>query len=414
MKGSGVLSKSSDGLNKSASGQASRHGNTGKLINEHYLEIEYVLNRVEGSTTHYQLLGLERSATNEQIVVAYHETVAVLHPSYYKVRASLPDDMLAKVDSAFGRVSQAFLVLTDCNKRNEYDRSLKRRKVIPLPLDAPKPKRARGSGTLKKARPASGALSKREQAAKQSSNETIDVKVAQAEAVFTKLSNEAPTENRRRCQRFNLSVPALIAGYDRDGSRWQEVTKTLDVSRLGVALRLAKHVKHGCVLHVTLPLPTKLRSHGFTEPGYNMYAIVRRVGPIADGVRVVAVEFIGSHPPAGYLNKPWALFRTQKWNGPDRRREPRREIVESVLIEYLDESERVIAREVAATENISESGARVAVKSAPAVFEMVKVTSASRAFEGLAFVRNRYAANDGCERLCLQFKDNKWLADGYR
>jgi len=140
MKGSGVLSKSSDGLNKSASGQASRHGNTGKLINEHYLEIEYVLNRVEGSTTHYQLLGLERSATNEQIVVAYHETVAVLHPSYYKVRASLPDDMLAKVDSAFGRVSQAFLVLTDCNKRSEYDRSLKRRKVIPLPLDAPKPK----------------------------------------------------------------------------------------------------------------------------------------------------------------------------------------------------------------------------------------------------------------------------------
>ncbi|HKP87575.1 MAG TPA: PilZ domain-containing protein [Blastocatellia bacterium] len=413
MKGSGAFTKSSGGLNKSAQGHVKRPGNTGKLINEHYLEIEYVLERVEGSTTHYQLLGLERSATNEQIVVAYHETVAVLHPSYYKVRAALPDDLLEKVDSAFGRVSQAFLILTDSNKRTEYDRSLKRRKVVPLPLDAPKQKRARGSGGLKKPRPASGALDKREQSEKQDGNkETVDVKVAQAATAFAKLSSEATAENRRRCQRFNLLVPVLVAGYDRDGSRWQEVSKTIDVSRMGVAIRLVRRVRHGCVLHVTLPLPTKLRSHGFTEPGYNMYAIVRRVEPVAGGTRVVGVEFIGSHPPAGYLNKPWALFRTQKWDGPDRRREPRREVAESVLIEYLDDAQTIIAREVTRTENVSESGARVAVKSAPAVFDMVKVTSANRAFEGLAFVRNRYAANDGCERLCLQFKDNKWLADG--
>jgi len=134
-----------------------------------------------------------------------------------------------------------------------------------------------------------------------------------------------------------------------------------------------------------------------------------------DAVRAVAdprlTVVAGEELPPGWLGKPWALFRTQKWNGADRRREPRVEIVETVLIEYLDESQAVVGREVTVTENISASGARVRVKSAPAVFDMVKVTSANRAFEGLAIVRNHYSASDGCERLCLQFKDSKWLME---
>ncbi len=139
-----------------------------------------------------------------------------------------------------------------------------------------------------------------------------------------------------------------------------------------------------------------------------MYAIVRRVEPIADGFRVVGLEFIGSHPPAGYLHKPHALFRTQKWSGPDRRREERFEMAESVLIEYLDESQNVLGREVAVTENVSASGARVSVKSAPPAFEMVKVTGANRSFESIAMVCNHYSTEDGSDHLCLQFKDGKW------
>ena len=75
--------------------------NTGKLISSYYLEIEYLLERVEGSSTHYQTLGLERSASSEDIVLAYQNSVAVLHPSYYKVRAAVPDEMLVRVDQAF-------------------------------------------------------------------------------------------------------------------------------------------------------------------------------------------------------------------------------------------------------------------------------------------------------------------------
>jgi len=403
MDNSSGLTRQSGVLIKTAPGQPVRCGNTGTLISAHYLEIEYLLDRVEQSTTYYQVLGVERIATNEQIVVSYHQTVGVLHPSYYKVRAAVPDELLERIDKAFGKVSQAFLVLTDHRRRTDYDKSLNRSKVVPLPLNAPKPKRVRHSGSLKRAK------AKRNSAALNApERDTITINAPQPQAIYTKPADAIETPNRRRCERINLAVPAMVSGYDRAGNRWQEITKTLDVSRMGVALRLQAGVRHGAVLHVTLPLPTKLRSHGFTEQGYNMYAIVRRVEPLADGRRVVGLEFVGNTPPAGYLHKPWATFRTQKWNGADRRREPRFEHRENVLVEYLDESRQEVAREVGVTDNVSANGARVTVNSALADFEMVRVTSANMDFVSLALVRNRFIVEDGSERLCLLFIEHHW------
>src|ERR1044071_8137900 len=82
--------------------------NTGKLINTFYLEIEYLLERIEGASNHYQTLGVERSSTSEEIIDAYQKSVSVLHPSYHKVRASVPDEMLVRIDKAFRKVSKAF------------------------------------------------------------------------------------------------------------------------------------------------------------------------------------------------------------------------------------------------------------------------------------------------------------------
>jgi hypothetical protein len=226
--------------------------------------------------------------------------------------------------------------------------------------------------------------------------------------MFWKAAKTVEGSNRRRCERFKLAVPALVAGYERAGGKWQEVTKTIDVSRMGVAVRMKRRVGHGAVVHITLPLPTKLRNHGFSDPGYNMYAIVRRVEPIKDGTRVVGLEFLGKRPPTGYLHQPWSSFRTEQWNGPERRREPRHEASEQVVVEYLDESMQMVGREVALTENVSLSGARVIVKNAPADFECVRVTSARRSFHSLAAVRNQYVGQDNSERLCLQFLENKW------
>jgi hypothetical protein len=400
MKTSGALGQPSGTSLHPPQGKVAKGGNTGKLISAHYLEIEYLLNRVENSSTHYQTLGVERSATNEDIILAYHKTVAVLHPSYYKIRAAFPDEMLMRIDETFNKVSEAFSVLTSQPRRVEYDKGLQRRSYTPLPLDAPKVRERRAESSEK---------AKDQPALETESDDRITIKNSMGQTpAFTKPWSEAAVVNRRRYERFKLCVPALIAGYDYANERWQEVAKTIDVSRMGVAIHIKKRVPHGAVVHVTLPLPTKFRSHGFSEPGYNMYAIVRRVELASEGVRIIGLEFIGPHPPAGYLHKPWATFRTQKWSGPERRREPRFERVEPAVIEYLTETRQSLGKEVAFTENVSLSGARVTVNSAPEEFEFVRVISADRNFESLALVRNQFAASDGLERLCLQFLDNKW------
>ncbi|HVG18192.1 MAG TPA: DnaJ domain-containing protein, partial [Blastocatellia bacterium] len=384
-------------------GKAVRQGNTGKLISAHYLEIEYLLNRVENSLTHYQTLGIERSASNEDIILAYHNTISVLHPSYYKIRAAFPDEMLMRIDETFNKVSEAFSVLTNQRKRAEYDKGFHRPAYTPLPFDATK------AHPIKERRAQQPVAGSNQHAVEAGNHETISIEASLGQQpAFTKPWSEEAAINRRRYERFKLCVPALITGHDSANGRWQEVAKTVDVSRRGVALSMKKHVRHGAVMHVTLPLPTKFRSHGFSEPGYNMYAIARRVEPPKDGVRIVGLEFIGANPPAGYLHKPWATFRTQKWSGPDRRREPRFERVEPVVIEYLNNSHQSVGKEVAFTENVSISGARVTVNAAPEEFDMVRIISADRSFESLALLRNQFAASDGLERLCLQFLDNKW------
>jgi hypothetical protein len=139
-----------------------------------------------------------------------------------------------------------------------------------------------------------------------------------------------------------------------------------------------------------------------------MYAIVRRVEPVVDGLRIVGLEFIGASPPADYLSKPWATFRTQRWVGPERRREAREERAEPVTVEYLDESMQPIARETGVTENISLGGARVRIKTVPPEFGLVRISNPSLGFNSVAMVRNQWTASDGLERLCLKFVDQEW------
>src|SRR5215813_13107428 len=192
--------------------------NTGKLISAYYLEIDYLLDRVEGSTTHYQTLGVERSASNEEIITAYQNSVGVLHPSYYKVRAAVPDEMLVRVDKAFRKVSQAFSVLTDAKKRTAYEKSLAARLYSTKPLDTQKQSQAE--------RPAAEEPKLRRPDDKKTvSVEATEIKVfPEAQPLFTKASALGAETDRRRCERFKLTVPALVSGYDEQAGKWQEVT----------------------------------------------------------------------------------------------------------------------------------------------------------------------------------------------
>ena len=130
--------------------------------------------------------------------------------------------------------------------------------------------------------------------------------------VFSKPADIAIRAERRRCPRLKLPIPAYATIYDRDGAKVREIAQVADVSRFGVAIRLVQRVKPGRVVHLSLPLPAGLRTHRYSDFSYDVYAIVRRVEQPQNGASLTGVEFIGERPPAGFLEKPWAIFELKQ------------------------------------------------------------------------------------------------------
>src|SRR5262249_17975600 len=225
---------------------------------------------------------------------------------------------------------------------------------------------------------------------------------------FSEATRARAAVNRRRVERFKLSIPVRVTGSDRRTGKWNEMAETIDVGRTGIKIRLRQRVSPGTVLYVTLPLPAKLRSHGFAEASYNAYVLIQRVDPPKQGMRFVGLEFIGEHPPAGFLAKPWASFRRHRSGRKECRRPIREPRVERVIIEYFDESMRAISKDEAMTENVSTQGLRISGTSAPRDFDLIRVSCQSLNFESMAAIRNRYKGNDGLERVCVQFIDKEW------
>jgi hypothetical protein len=350
-------------------------------VNFYFLDLDRLLARIENATTHYQILGLERDALRDQIDRAFRDAVTMLYPPY-QVSATVPAQMLARIEGAFVKITQAFSVLASFARRRDYDTALSS-VAVSAPAAAP------SAGTPAPAIDIHSTMSPR--------------------AAYSESSSGSANDNRRRTERYKVALPVRIVGIERNGGgKWAEMAETLDISRTGVRLRLNRPVRHGMVLYLSLPLPTKLRSHGFTDASYNVYALVRRIDPPKKGARLVGLEFIGEHPPTGYLAKPWATFRLKTWAGNERRRAPRVEHAEAVRIEYISEATHSRVREEVMTENISRAGARVVVRAAPAEFDMLLITIPARQFEGLATLRNRFLGKDGLERLCLQLLDKEW------
>jgi len=366
-------------------------------LSTYFLELSSLLDRVESSTTHYQVLGLERSASREHVDGSYRQVVSLIYPEY-NIGAVLPPDLNARMDHAFKKASLAFSVLASFTRRRAYDprEAPQVEKPADPPADSPNDPESVDSAIESRSRDVEDA---REIRVPHQSSQP---------AVYSEYGKSGSGDNRRRCERMRLSMPARATGFDRKNGKWNEMTETLDIDRTGLTLRIRRRVRYGTVLYLTLPLPTKLRSHGYSAPHYSVYALVRRVEPPRDGIWVVSLEFLGEHPPTGFLDKPWAVFRTRKWDGSERRRAPRIRRTERVRIEYFTEPMQLLASEEAETENVSRTGLRISVKAAPSEFDIVRVRSVAHRFDALAAPRNRFVAKDGIERLCVQFIDKEW------
>jgi hypothetical protein len=378
---------------------AREEGHPSAELSAYFLELERLLERIESSTTHYQVLGLDRSAAREHVDQSYQHALSLIYPQYI-VGATVPPNVTARVEDAFKRASLAFSVLAGFVRRREYDRTL-----LSHPQkgqEAAPPSRARVGFA------AEDSVARPEPQTHADGGEIAVSRLRSQPAVYAERGRTVSSDNRRRCERMKLSMPARAMGFDRKSGKWNEMSETVDVSRTGLTLRMKRRVRHGNVLYLTLPMPIKLRSHGYSEPHYSVYTLVRRVEPARQGVRVVGLEFLGEHPPAGFLEKPWAVFRTRKWDGRERRRAPRIKTTEMIRIEYFSEGMQLLASEEARTEDVSRTGLRVAVRAAPAEFDLVRVSCSAYGFEALAAASNRFTAKDGVERLCVHFLEKEW------
>jgi hypothetical protein len=372
-------------------------------MSTYFLDLDGVLSRIDSATIYYQIFAVDRTAELETIKAAFETIINLLYPSY-EIGKTVPPDISARIERAFVKASKAFAVLASFSKRKEYDLallSIAENSVVRLDQQSNRPNY--DSNMKSPVSASSDSL-----AATPQENAIAINRVVQQGVVFRESPKALSDKNRRRCERFKLSIPARVTGYDRNNLKWHEMTETIDCSRTGLRLKLRRRVRQGMVLFVTLPLPSKLRSHGFAEQSYNVYILIRRVEPPRQGVRAIGAEFLGERPPAGFLEKPWGTFRVKRWSGDERRRPQREKLSEIVKVEYFDESMQSIGREETKTEDISRGGLRLVAKAAPAEFDLVSVSVPRLKFEALAALRNRYRGKDGLERLCLQLIEKQF------
>ncbi|HLG14660.1 MAG TPA: PilZ domain-containing protein [Blastocatellia bacterium] len=383
------------GLKNLATDSGGEPSLTPAQISAYYLELSLLLDRIERGGTHYQVLGIERPATLREIKQAYYRAVDFLYPPY-RISATIPGDLHAKIEVAFERASRALAVLGSLPNRVRYDEHCNDSVAESSPAESTTRTRA-------------VALREQQTANSARGDEQVDLaRLPSHRRAYRAFSSGETDDDRRRVERIKLSVPVLVTGHDRVGGKWDEMATTSDVSRTGVTLLTSRRMRTGRVLYVTLPMPVKLRNHGFTDAGYSVYCIVRRVETPVNGVRRVGLEFLGAGPPPGFLEKPWGTFQTTSWKGANRRRKPREARAEILIVEYYDESMRTITKEMARTDNLSSNGAQILVKTPPAEFDVLRVVSPSQGFESFAVLRNRFRGKDGFERLCVQFTDAEW------
>ena len=374
----------------------------------YFNDLEALLTQIESATTYYQVLGIERGDDQEKIKASYQNLLSLLYPPYV-VSRSIPSDVNSRVERAFTKTSQAFAALASFVRRSAYDRALlsiaSKPPAVPAQRKLPQTQRPQPKAVAPITANSSSVA-----------DETYDLSIQGSPEsggeVYMEVERINIGSNRRRCERFKLTIPARISGYEKTGGKWSEMTETIDVSRTGARLRLRRRVRHGTVLFLTLPLPSKLRGHGYAEQSYNVYTLVRRVEHQKHGVCAIGVEFLGEHPPKGFLEKPWAIFRARRWGGQDRRRPNRIEHAETVRLEYFDENLNTIAKEQARTENVGHTGLRIVGTAAPTEFDFVRVTCPRLGFQSEAELRNRYMGKDGKERLCVKLLEREWPTRG--
>jgi PilZ domain len=86
-------------------------------------------------------------------------------------------------------------------------------------------------------------------------------------------------KDKRRTRRVSVSPPLRVRGVNDQGAKFEEVTRSPDVSSDGALFTLKQPLSKGMRLDLSLPLPRSLQKIGVSEPVYETLGVVVRVGP---------------------------------------------------------------------------------------------------------------------------------------
>ena len=217
----------------------------------------------------------------------------------------------------------------------------------------------------------------------------------------------APGKERRKHVRVAMKLPVRVQGRDPDGTTWEEMASCDDMSTGGVGLSLQHAVRLGQVVHLSLPLPPRLRQYDLTDPSYRVYALVRNLRPGSPATRI-GLLFLGKHPPRGTESLPSELFLLPGDPKPVERRRFPRYLVQLRLRLEADWAPGGVAREErTAAEDVSAWGAKVKTTLPVVKGAVVQVEEVGGDFKTRAEVRSVSIGPDGQPRLSLLFLDNQ-------
>ena len=228
----------------------------------------------------------------------------------------------------------------------------------------------------------------------------------------------------RRHQREELRLPVRVECRESEDHEWDELTLLLDVAPFGARLRITRPTEPGRLLHLTLPMPPRLRCYDHEQEQYRVWSLVRHCKPLPSTDDQlphfeIGVAFIGKDCPATHETDPGqryeiaaGLTEADLWRpapaSSNQRRETRHDIADDVVIEIYGPDGHVYESETTRTENISRHGMAVLTNLNIVRGRYIRVRSAQYRIAVIAAVRRLGSFGDGRKRLHLEFVDQQW------
>ena len=97
------------------------------------IDPEAFLQRLRGADSYYDVLGVQTEASPEGLKSAYYELARRYHPDRFR---KMDPALLARLESAFARITQAYETLSDDRLRASYDAKLQARKKAPQAVES--------------------------------------------------------------------------------------------------------------------------------------------------------------------------------------------------------------------------------------------------------------------------------------